>query len=86
LLGVLTHVNIENHLPCCNEVKRVLLQPSVQDLQDLPFEAVITVMNTTGVTIDNLAIDASQNTVASCGTNLLWPRSQTLPGASGHDR
>jgi nitrous oxidase accessory protein NosD len=66
LRGILTHVNIENYLPCCNEVKRVLLQPNLQDLQGLPFEAVITVMNTTGVTIDNLAIDASQNTVASC--------------------
>jgi hypothetical protein len=66
LRGVLTYVNIGSYLPCCNEVKRVLLQPSLQDLQGLPFEAVITVMNTTGVTIDNLAIDASQNTVASC--------------------
>lgn len=66
LRGVLSDVNIENYLGCCNEVNRVLLQPSLQDLQGLPFEAVITVMNTTGVTIDNLAIDASQNTVASC--------------------
>ncbi len=66
LRGILTHVNIGNYLPCCNEVKRVLLQPNLQDLQGLPFEAVITVMSTTGVTIDNLAIDASQNTVASC--------------------
>jgi hypothetical protein len=66
LRGVLTHVNIEKYLPCCNEVKRVLLQPSLQDLQGLPFEAVITVMGTENVTIDNLAIDASQNTVSSC--------------------
>jgi len=66
LRGVLTAVNLTHYLPCCNEVKRVLVQPSLQDLQGLPFEAVITVMNTEGVTIDNLAIDASQNTVATC--------------------
>jgi nitrous oxidase accessory protein NosD len=70
LRGVLTPVNISSFLPCCNEVKRVLLQPSLQDLQGLPFEAVITVMNTADVTIDNLAIDASQNSVASCDTPL----------------
>jgi len=29
LRGVLTRVNIESYLPCCNEVKRVLIQPSV---------------------------------------------------------
>ena len=46
LRGVLTPVNISSFLPCCNEVKRVSLQPSLQDLQGLPFEAVITVMNT----------------------------------------
>ena len=46
-----------------NEVNRVLLQPSLQDIQDLPVEAVITVMNTWGVSIENLAIDASRNSV-----------------------
>jgi nitrous oxidase accessory protein NosD len=66
LRGVPTNVNIGKYLPCCNAVKRVLLQPTLQDLMGLPFEAVITVMNTAGVTIDNLAFDASQNTVASC--------------------
>jgi len=66
LRGVSSNVNISKYLPCCNEVKRVLLQPSLQDLQGLPFEAVITVMGTSGVTIDDLAIDASQNTVAGC--------------------
>jgi nitrous oxidase accessory protein NosD len=66
LRGVASNPNISSYLPCCNEVKRVLLQPTLQDLQGLPFEAVITVMNTAGVTIDNLTIDASQNTVASC--------------------
>jgi hypothetical protein len=44
-----------------NDVNRVLLQPSLQDVQDLPVEAVITVMNTWGVRIENLAIDASRN-------------------------
>jgi nitrous oxidase accessory protein NosD len=63
LRGVLTRVN-------GNDVKRVLLQPSLQDLQGLPVEAVITVMDTEDVTIDNLAIDASQNTVASCDIGL----------------
>jgi nitrous oxidase accessory protein NosD len=70
LRGVLTDVNISSFLPCCNEVKRVLLQPSLQDLGSLPFEAVITVMNTKEVIINNLAIDASQNTVASCNIAL----------------
>jgi hypothetical protein len=43
-----------------------LLQPALTDLQGLPFESVITVMNTENVTLENLAIDASQNTIASC--------------------
>ena len=66
LRGITTNVNIQQFLPCCNRVDRVLLQPTLQDLQDLPFEAVITVMNTEDVTIENLAIDASRNTVTSC--------------------
>ena len=66
LRGVPSDVNIANYLACCNEVNRVLLQPSLTDLRGLPSEAVITVMNTTGVAIDNLVMDASQNTVASC--------------------
>ena len=70
LRGVLTRVNIESYLPCCNEVKRVLIQPSLQDLQGLAVEAVITVMDTEDVTIDNLAIDASHNTVTSCDIGL----------------
>jgi hypothetical protein len=49
-----------------NEVKRVLLQPSLVDLLSLPTEAVITVMNTQGVNIENLAIDASHNSVSGC--------------------
>ena len=49
-----------------NGIKRVLLQPSLVDLLGLPTEAVITVMNTKGVTIQDLAIDASHNTVSGC--------------------
>jgi parallel beta-helix repeat protein len=45
-----------------NGVDRVLLQPPG------PFEAVITVQNTQDVTIRNLAIDASNNTVSGCAT------------------
>ena len=47
-------------------MNRVLLRPQLTDLLSLATEAVITVMNTNGVAIDNLAIDASQNTVSSC--------------------
>lgn len=53
-----------------NEVNRVLLQPSLQDVQDLPVEAVITVINTWGVRIENLAIDASRNSVQGCTPQL----------------
>ena len=53
-----------------NDVRRALLQPSLQDLEDLPVEAVITVMNTWGVTIENLAIDASKNSVLGCTPQL----------------
>jgi len=47
-------------------VNRVLIQPTLTDLQNLPYESVITVMNTSGVTIRNLALDASLNTVSGC--------------------
>ncbi|MGA7409740.1 MAG: right-handed parallel beta-helix repeat-containing protein [Bryobacteraceae bacterium] len=53
-----------------NGVNRVLLQPSLTDLMGLATEAVITVMNTQGVGIENLAIDASHNTVATCSPGL----------------
>ncbi len=49
---------------------RVLLQPALTDVQGLATEAVITVMNTDRVTIQNLAIDASHNTVSSCSPGL----------------
>jgi len=70
LRGISTNVNIQRFLPCCNVVDRVLLKPALQNVQGLPFEAVITVMGTENVTIDNLALDASQNTVASCDVAL----------------
>jgi nitrous oxidase accessory protein NosD len=49
-----------------NGSSRVLLQPALIDIQGLATEAVITVMNTNRVTIQNLAIDASNNTASSC--------------------
>jgi hypothetical protein len=54
-----------------NKVNRVLIQPSpLQDLQGLPVEAVITVMNTRYVTIEDLAIDASNNSVNGCSPSV----------------
>ena len=49
-----------------NGIGRVLLAPTLTDLQNLPSEAVITVMNTHDVAIEDLSIDASNNTVTSC--------------------
>src|ERR1051326_8902395 len=50
-----------------NGFNRVLIQPSpVSALLGLPVAAVIAVINTTGVTIQDLAIDASDNTVKGC--------------------
>jgi len=50
-----------------NGVGRVLLQPSLAaGFGGLSFEAVIAVTNTNNVTIENLAIDASMNTVSGC--------------------
>jgi len=63
LQGVSTDVN-------GNDVNRVLLQPVLQDVGGLPVEAVITVMNTGGVTIENLAIDASKNSASGCNPSL----------------
>ena len=59
-----------------NGVQRVLLQPASMSpsagldgaVGSLPFEAVITVMNTQGVSIQNLAIDASKNGITGCNT------------------
>lgn len=51
-------------------IGRVLIQPALVDLQNLAYESVITVMNTSGVTIENLAVDASNNTVSGCSPTL----------------
>lgn len=52
-------------------VKRVLIQPSSLDVVDgLGFVAVITVMNTSGVSIENLAVDASKSGVSGCTPGL----------------
>jgi hypothetical protein len=51
-------------------VSRVLLQPAMTVLGNLPFEAVIAVVNTTGVTIENLTLDASNNTLSGCQIGL----------------
>lgn len=63
LRGVSTDVN-------GNDVKRVLLQPTLRNVHGLAVEAVITVMNTGGVTIENLAIDASKNSASGCNPTL----------------
>lgn len=47
-------------------VGRALIQPAVLVPGSLGNIAVITVMNTSGVTIQNLAIDAGNNTVSGC--------------------
>jgi hypothetical protein len=47
-------------------IGRVLLQPALTLQQNLAAEAVITVMNTSGVSIQNLAINGSNNTVTGC--------------------
>lgn len=52
-------------------IDRVLLQPSsLKAVGSLPFQAVVTVMNTRGVVIQNLAIDAGNNTVSGCNIAL----------------
>jgi hypothetical protein len=49
-----------------NGVGRVLVQPATLNANALGFIAVISVINTSNVTISNLAIDASNNTVTAC--------------------
>jgi hypothetical protein len=54
-----------------DNIARVLVQPSNFALYSkLGFEAVIAVVDTAGVTIDHLALDASKNTFASCSPGL----------------
>jgi nitrous oxidase accessory protein NosD len=56
------------------DVDRVLIQPSSlktsSEANGTTVEAVITVMNTAGVTIENLAIDASKSSVSGCTPQL----------------
>ncbi len=52
-------------------VNRVLIQPATAAPTVVPgAAAVITVLNTANVNIENLAIDAANNTVSGCGTTL----------------
>jgi F-box protein 11 len=52
-------------------IGRVLIQPSsLAPVGNLGFIAVVSVVNTSDVRISNLAIDASNNTVAGCGVAL----------------
>lgn len=52
-------------------ISRVLLQPNpMVTVGGLPFQAVIAIVNTGNVTIQNLTIDASYNTVTGCDTGL----------------
>ena len=54
-----------------NGINRVLLQPAAMtNLGSLPYQAVISVVNTKDVVIDGLAIDASHNTVSGCTVSL----------------
>jgi nitrous oxidase accessory protein NosD len=51
-------------------IDRVYIQPALTASQGSSYVSVITVMNTSGVTIENLAIDASNNTVSGCSPTL----------------
>jgi hypothetical protein len=54
-----------------NGINRVLLKPTTMyNVGTLSFQAVISVVNTQGVVIEGLAIDASMNTVAGCTVTL----------------
>lgn len=53
-----------------NGVSRVLVQPTSLVANTQGFVAVVSVISTSNVTISNLAIDASNNTVTGCGTAL----------------
>ena len=59
------------HALSANGIGRVLLQPAAMtNLGSLPYQAVVSVVNTKDVVIDGLAIDASQNTVTGCTVSL----------------
>ena len=51
-------------------IDRVYIQPALTASQATTYESVITVLNTSGVTIENLAIDASNNTLSGCSPTL----------------
>lgn len=54
-----------------NGINRVLVQPTTMtNLGALPYQAVISAVNTKDVVIEGLAIDASQNAVTGCTTGL----------------
>jgi hypothetical protein len=48
----------------------VLLHPALASIQGLSFQAVITGMNTNDVNIQNLTVDASNNTISGCNVGL----------------
>ncbi len=51
--------------------ERVLVQPTaLSNVGSLGFQAVISILNTSGVTIDGLAVDASKNAVSGCAPGL----------------
>lgn len=59
------------HGTSANGVGRVLLQPAALiNVGNLPFQAVISVVNTKDVFIDGFAIDASQNMLSGCSVPL----------------
>src|SRR5579884_1938723 len=66
-------------------VDRVLLQPALQDLQNLATEAVITAMNTHDVNIENLAIDASRNSVNGCSPSVAGVHYYNASGTVDHN-
>jgi hypothetical protein len=53
-----------------NGIQRVLLKPATMTAAVPGAQAVISVLNTSGVSIEGLAIDASQNTVSGCTVTL----------------
>jgi parallel beta-helix repeat protein len=53
-----------------NGVGRAVIQPTTLTANSLGFIAVVTVANTPGVTISNLAIDASNNAATGCAVSL----------------
>jgi len=53
-----------------NGYNRVLIQPTLAPVSGLSTQAVITVLNTNGVTLQNLAIDASHNSISGCGSDV----------------